>query len=49
MMLIPTHSRINWKQPPLITLFLIVINILVFVTFQLDDDEQTMMALKYYQ
>jgi membrane associated rhomboid family serine protease len=49
MMLIPVHSRINWKKPPLVTLLLIVVNVLVFTTFQLDDNEQVMSALKYYQ
>lgn len=49
MMLIPVHSRINWKNPPLVTLLLIVVNVLVFTAFQLDDDDQVMAALKYYQ
>lgn len=49
MMLIPIHSRINWKRPPLVTLFLIVLNVLIFVSFQLDDDEQVTAALEYYQ
>lgn len=49
MMLIPIHSKIDWKRPPSVTLFLIVLNILIFVTFQLDDDKQVMTALEYYR
>jgi membrane associated rhomboid family serine protease len=49
MMLIPIHSRINWKRPPLITLSLILLNVLIFAVFQLDDDEQSREALEYYQ
>lgn len=49
MMLIPVHSRINWRNPPLVTLLLIAVNVLVFTVFQLDDDEQVVAALEYYQ
>ncbi len=49
MMLIPVHSRINWKKPPLVTLLLIIANILVYTLFQIDDDAQAMEAVEYYQ
>lgn len=49
MLLIPVHKKIDWKNPPVMTLLLIGVNILVFSLFQLDDSEQEYAAVKYYQ
>ncbi len=48
MLLIPLHKKLDWKKPPLVTLLLIVLNVLIFSLFQLDDDEQVYEAINYY-
>ncbi len=49
MLLVPLHKKIDWKHAPAVTFLLILANILVFVLFQLDDDEEYAEAYSYYQ
>jgi membrane associated rhomboid family serine protease len=49
MLLIPIHKKIDWKKPPVITLFLILANIVIFTLFQLDDSDEARDAIAYYQ
>jgi len=43
MLVVPIAGKISWKNPPVVTIGLIVMNCLVFFYFQLDDN------LKYFQ
>jgi membrane associated rhomboid family serine protease len=49
LMLIPVHKKVDWKRPPVITLLLILINILVFVIVQRGDERRMADAIAYYQ
>ncbi|MEN8170837.1 MAG: rhomboid family intramembrane serine protease [Pseudomonadota bacterium] len=49
MLLIPIHKKVDWKKPPVVTLFLILANILIFMLFQLDDGDEQYDAVAYYQ
>ncbi len=48
LLIIPAERKINWSSPPIITLALILINILVFVLFQQDDEKKLNDALSFY-
>jgi len=48
MLIIPVSGKIGWKNPPLATLLLLVVNCLVFFVFQLNDDENRVAAEQYY-
>lgn len=48
MLIIPLHKKLDWKNPPLVTLFFVLTNVLVFLVFQLDDDQETADAIAYY-
>lgn len=48
MLLIPLHKKIDWKHAPAVTFLLVLANILVFLLFQLDDDEEYAAAMNYY-
>lgn len=48
MLIIPFDRKIDWKNPPLITLLLLLANCLVFLLFQLDDDQQVFAAEEFY-
>lgn len=48
MLLIPVHDKVNWKHPPVITLLLVIVNVLIFLLFQLDDEREMETALNYY-
>ncbi|MCO7225554.1 rhomboid family intramembrane serine protease [Pleionea sp. CnH1-48] len=49
MLLIPSQVKLDRKNPPLLTLLLVIINLVVFFTLQLNDDEQYQKTLDYYQ
>ncbi|HEY0635627.1 MAG TPA: rhomboid family intramembrane serine protease [Gammaproteobacteria bacterium] len=48
MLLIPVHDKVNWKHPPVITLLLVMVNVVIFLLYQLDDDQQMEAAVDYY-
>jgi membrane associated rhomboid family serine protease len=48
MLIVPLSGKIGWKNPPLVTLALLVINCLVFFLFQIDDDQARMKAETFY-
>ena len=48
MLVIPLTERISWKNPPYITIFLILANIIIFLGFQLNDNEKYYKAEQYY-
>ncbi|MCU7904984.1 MAG: rhomboid family intramembrane serine protease [Candidatus Thiodiazotropha sp. (ex Epidulcina cf. delphinae)] len=49
MLIIPLHRKIDWKHPPIATLFLIAINVMLFLLTQLDDGTEFAEALDYYR
>jgi len=49
MIVIPFDKKIDWKAPPAITFLLILINISVYFSFQLHDDDKFLAAHNYYQ
>ena len=48
MLIIPFDKKLDWKNPPVITFCLIIINVLVYFSFQLDDDEKMQQASHYF-
>lgn len=48
MLVIPVHGKIDWKNPPYLTLFLILANCLVFFGFQLTDNTRFYEAAEFY-
>lgn len=48
MLIVPVENRPNWKNPPLATLLLIVINALVFFLYQGKDPERIERAAQWY-
>jgi len=48
MIFIPFFKKIDWSQPPIITLLLIVVNCIIFMVFQSNDNELTEQAYQYY-
>ena len=48
MLLVPISGKIGWKNPPVVTLALVVINCLVFFLFQTGDDKARMAAEQFY-
>ncbi len=48
MFIIPVERKIDWKNPPVITLLLILVNVLIFLGFQMDEDKYLEEALSYY-
>ena len=49
MIIIPFDRKLDWRNPPLITLALIAVNILCFFLWQSGDDRRYTEALEYYQ
>lgn len=47
-MFIPVDRKIDWRHPPVFTLLLIAINVLVFSVFQHNDGRALEQALDYY-
>ncbi|MDY6903441.1 MAG: rhomboid family intramembrane serine protease [Thermodesulfobacteriota bacterium] len=48
MLIIPVPGKINWKNPPWLTLGLITVNCLIFFLFQLNDNAAYQRAYTYY-
>ncbi|PHS24689.1 MAG: hypothetical protein COA83_07555 [Methylophaga sp.] len=48
MLIIPFDKKLEWRNPPIITLILIAVNILIYFSFQLHDDEKMAEASHYY-
>lgn len=48
MLIIPIEGKISWRNPPIITISLIVINCIVFFFFQAGDTKKTIEAMTYY-
>ena len=48
MFFIPFFRKIDWANPPLVTILLIVANCLVFIIFQSNDDKYTEQAYAFY-
>ncbi len=48
MLIIPLTEKISFKNPPYITIFLIIVNIFIYFAFQLNDNENFYNAEKYY-
>ncbi|MDH5325062.1 MAG: rhomboid family intramembrane serine protease [Gammaproteobacteria bacterium] len=48
MLIVPFYKKIDWKNPPLITLFLVITNCLVFLFIQNNDDDHYESAVQYY-
>ena len=48
MFFIPFFRKVDWTNPPLVTLLLILINCLIFIIFQSEDDAHTEKAYAYY-
>ena len=48
MFLIPAHKSVDWKNPPVATVLLILINCFVFFVIQGDDTQKQYQALEFY-
>lgn len=48
MIIIPADQALNWRNPPIATLLLIVINCVVFFAYQSGDDERYRNAVSFY-
>ncbi len=48
MLIVPITNKINWKNPPVITMAIILINTFVFFAFQGNDKQMFMKAEQYY-
>lgn len=48
MLIIPFERPIDWRRPPLATIALVAINVLVFLLFQLDDQRELAEVKQYY-
>jgi len=48
-MFLPLEQKPNWRNPPLITLILVIANVLIFFMWQVNDDKYEGYASDYYQ
>ena len=48
MLVVPITGKIGWKNPPIVTILLIIINCFVYFAFQLDDDRNYLTAHEHY-
>jgi len=48
MLIVPVENRPDWKHPPLATLLLIVVNVLVFFVYQGKDPQRIEQAYRWY-
>lgn len=48
MLIVPISGKIGWKNPPAVTLALVLINCLVFFLFQRNDDQAWLAAEQFY-
>ncbi len=47
-LIIPAERRIDWSNPPLVTLTLIIFTLLIFLFFQQNDEKKLTAAINYY-
>lgn len=48
MLLLPIDRPIDWRKPPLVTLILVLTNVLIFYTWQHNDDKYQEQAQRHY-
>ncbi|GMR08157.1 MAG: rhomboid family intramembrane serine protease [Gammaproteobacteria bacterium] len=48
MFILPFYQKINWRNPPVITILLIIINSFVYFSIQGEDDKYIEQAVQYY-
>ena len=48
LLIVPISEKLSWKNPPVITIVLILINCLVYFAFQLNENEKLYNAGKFY-
>jgi membrane associated rhomboid family serine protease len=48
MLIIPLTGKLSWRNPPVVTLALIIINVLIFFLFQFDEGRLFMAAEQHY-
>ena len=48
MLAIPLSKQLSWRHPPLVTVCLILVNVLVFLIFQTGDTDRRITAQRYY-
>lgn len=48
MLVIPFDRKLDWRRPPLATIALVLVNVLVFFLFQAGDDHRLVVAVDYY-
>lgn len=49
LILLPLDKEIDWKHPPIVTILLVIINVLIFYSTQSDDNLIELNAAKFYQ
>lgn len=49
MLIVPITNKLSWKNPPFVTIAIIVISCLVYLLFQVDDAEELTATEEYYQ
>lgn len=48
MLLLPVDRNVDWRNPPIVTLCLVLVNVLVFVFWQGGDDQRLDQAMRFY-
>ncbi len=48
MLLIPITNKISWRNPPMVTIGIILLNIVVYFAFQYHDNDRHHEAIEYY-
>ncbi len=48
MLILPAEQPLDWKRPPVITLFLIILNTLIYLGYQSGDEERSEAAVRSY-
>ncbi len=49
LLIFPAERKLNWNTPPVATLFLIILNILIYFSFQTSEQEQLKDVIDYYR
>ncbi len=48
MLIIPMTNKINWKNPPIVTIIIILLNVFIFFIFQKNDHQMFVDSHEYY-
>lgn len=48
MIILPVYRKWTWRDPPLVTLLLVLVNVIIFFGWQIEDDLDFIDAVKYY-